>query len=90
MKLKNKLTDGVNKLNFYYMMKRFIVMMLEHDFLCDIGIRIWEAMFVNVAKDRIRTEMRRDLLTPLSAFCQLLKGESQLLLISINLFICSR
>ena len=71
-------------------MKRFIVMMLEHDFLCDIGIRIWEAMFVNVAKDRIRTEMRRDLLTPLSAFCQLLKGESQLLLISINLFICSR
>ena len=59
---------------FYYMIKRFIMMMLEMDFLYEIGIELWSVMVSNVGKEELKTELQRDLLTPTSSFCQLLGG----------------
>ena len=59
---------------FYYMIKRFIMMMLEIDFLYEVGIELWSVMVSNVDKEALKTELQRDLLTPTSSLCQLLGG----------------
>ena len=68
------MTHKENKLMFYYMIKRFIMMMLEIDFLYEVGIELWSVMVSNVDKEALKTELQRDLLTPTSSLCQLLGG----------------
>ena len=50
------------------------MMMLEIDFLYEVGIELWSVMVSNVDKEALKTELQRDLLTPTSSLCQLLGG----------------
>ena len=50
------------------------MMMLEIDFLYEVGIELWSVMVSNVDKEALKTELQRNLLTPTSSLCQLLGG----------------